>query len=39
MGLYVKDIWGMLFVVYLVVSLFYPYIKAKFYKKINRMDK
>ncbi|MCS4478302.1 DNA-binding protein [Clostridium botulinum] len=39
LGLYVKDIWGMLFVVYLVVSLFYPYIKAKFYKKINRMDK
>ncbi len=33
LGLYVKDIWGMLFVVYLVVSLFYPYIKAKFYKK------
>lgn len=39
LGLYVKDIWGMLFVVYLVVSLFYPYIKAKFYRKINRMDK
>ncbi|HCL4548773.1 DNA-binding protein [Clostridium botulinum] len=33
LGLYVKDIWGMLFIVYLVVSLFYPYIKAKFYKK------
>ncbi|ABS40054.1 DNA-binding protein [Clostridium botulinum] len=33
LGLYVKDIWGMLFVVYLVVSLFYPYIKAKFYRK------
>ncbi|KEI90520.1 DNA-binding protein [Clostridium botulinum] len=33
LGRYVKDIWGMLFVVYLVVSLFYPYIKAKFYKK------
>ncbi|RFM19346.1 DNA-binding protein, partial [Clostridium botulinum] len=26
-------VWGMLFIVYLVVSLFYPYIKAKFYKK------
>ncbi|ACA55513.1 DNA-binding protein [Clostridium botulinum] len=33
LGLYVKDVWGMLFIVYLVVSLFYPYIKAKFYKK------
>lgn len=32
-GLYVKDAWGMLFIVYLVVSLFYPYIKAKFYRK------
>ncbi|EKX78629.1 hypothetical protein CFSAN001628_018159 [Clostridium botulinum CFSAN001628] len=39
LGFYVKDVWGMLFIVYLVVSLFYPYIKAKFYKKINRMDK
>ncbi|NFU38925.1 DNA-binding protein, partial [Clostridium sporogenes] len=27
------DAWGMLFIVYLVVSLFYPYIKAKFYRK------
>ncbi|ACA46681.1 DNA-binding protein [Clostridium botulinum] len=33
LGFYVKDVWGMLFIVYLVVSLFYPYIKAKFYKK------
>ncbi|APF26114.1 MULTISPECIES: DNA-binding protein [Clostridium] len=32
-GLYVVDAWGMLFIVYLVVSLFYPYIKAKFYRK------
>ncbi|MGO5074772.1 DNA-binding protein [Clostridium sporogenes] len=32
-GLYVKDAWGMLFIVYLVVSLFYPYIKSKLYKK------
>ncbi|WP_409068733.1 DNA-binding protein [Clostridium sp. FAM 1755] len=32
-GLYVKDAWGMLFIVYLVVSLFYPYIKSKFNKK------
>ncbi|ENK1242836.1 DNA-binding protein [Clostridium botulinum] len=32
-GLYVKDAWGMLFIVYLVISLFYPYIKSKFYKK------
>lgn len=32
-GLYVKDVWGMLFIVYLVISLFYPYIKSKFGKK------
>ncbi|EPY6471201.1 DNA-binding protein [Clostridium sporogenes] len=32
-GLYVVDAWGMLFIVYLVVSLFYPYIKSKFYRK------
>lgn len=32
-GLYVVDAWGMLFIVYLVVSLFYPYIKSKLYKK------
>ncbi|KOR27085.1 DNA-binding protein [Clostridium sp. L74] len=32
-GLYVKDAWGMLFIVYLVISLFYPYIKSKFNKK------
>lgn len=32
-GLYVVDAWGMLFIVYLVVSLFYPYIKVKFYRK------
>lgn len=32
-GLYVKDAWGMLFIVYLVISLFYPYIISKFNKK------
>lgn len=32
-GLYVKDAWAMLFIVYLVISLFYPYIKSKFHKK------
>ncbi|EPY2275238.1 DNA-binding protein [Clostridium sporogenes] len=32
-GFYVKDAWAMLFIVYLVVSLFYPYIKVKFYRK------
>ncbi|NFN85906.1 DNA-binding protein [Clostridium sporogenes] len=32
-GFYVKDAWGMLFIVYLVISLFYPYIKSKFHKK------
>ncbi|EJO5349508.1 DNA-binding protein [Clostridium botulinum] len=33
LGFNIKDIWGMLFIVYLVVSLFYPYIKSKFYRK------
>ena len=33
LGFNIKDIWGMLFIVYLIVSLFYPYIKAKFYRK------
>ncbi|MGO5065565.1 MULTISPECIES: DNA-binding protein [unclassified Clostridium] len=32
-GFYVKDAWGMLFIVYLVISLFYPYIKSGFHKK------
>ncbi|NFA61595.1 DNA-binding protein [Clostridium sporogenes] len=32
-GLYVKDAWAMLFIVYLVISLFYPYIKSKYHKK------
>ncbi|ENK0837613.1 DNA-binding protein [Clostridium botulinum] len=33
LGFNIKDVWGMLFIVYLVVSLFYPYIKSKFYRK------
>ncbi len=33
LGFNIKDVWGMLFIVYLVVSLFYPYIKSKLYKK------
>ncbi|EJP6471084.1 DNA-binding protein [Clostridium botulinum] len=32
-GFYVRDAWGMLFIVYLVISLFYPYIISKFNKK------
>lgn len=32
-GLYVVDAWGMLFIIYLIVSLFYPYIKSKFSRK------